>query len=51
MCGIVGILDFNEKKIISELKPDDRFYTLHNKLELALSTKIIYNTKGLGIKK
>ena len=37
----------NIKDIISELNPGDRFYTPNNKLELALSKKIIYKSEGI----
>ena len=51
MLLIESVFNSKGKNIISELNPGDRFFTPNNKLELALSTKIIYNSKGLGIKK
>ena len=47
MLLIESILNSRGKNIISKLNPGDRFFTPNNKLELALSKKIIYNSKGL----
>ncbi len=50
MLLIETVLNSKQKNIIDHINPGDRFYTPNDKLELALSKKIIYDTKGLKTK-
>ena len=51
MLLIEKVLDKNEKNILSQLKPGDRFFTTANDLKKSKDSRVFFTAKGKKYKK